>query len=340
MTTQPTEAVGGSNEPVAAPTLDELLALGAGDEPEQEDEQPLEGGEEAPEAEEAEPEIEAEAEPEEPVAPPLEAPNSWKAEEKEAFAKLPREVQEVVTRREAERERFVQHKAQEAAQVRQQVTHEAMQAVQQLRQQQADELESFAAQIVPQRPPARLMAEDPVEYARQMEAYEYWSAQRQHAQQAAHQRRQEAQFIQQQQEQQAAALEAQQTEAILRDQFPEYLDPNEGPKLREALGSVAIDLGYSPELLARVNAQDILAMKKAADWKAKAEKWDRAMAKQMERVRDGKKQLPPIAKPGVPQGAQQINAARAEKAWEATKRSKGAARNDAFAAYLNATGQL
>lgn len=257
--------------------------------------EPVEEPEEAPENDE-EGEDKPE-EPEQPEAPPIDAPLSWKAEEKEHFAKLPREAQEVIARREQERDRFVQTKAQEAAQARQQATAEAMQAVQQLRQQQAEELENVAAQIVPQRPPHRLMAEDPDAYADQMEAFEYWTAQRQHAQQLAHQRRQEAEYIQQQQDQQRAALEAQQTQAILSEHFPEYLDPNEGPKLREELGTVAIELGYSPEQLAAVDARDIIAMRKVRDLKVKADKYDALQANKMAAVREAK-QLKPLAKPG------------------------------------------
>lgn len=300
-TTQPNEAVVDApvtETPATEDTAPEQTLEGAlyGDD------QPDESAEE-PEATDEEPESEEEAEAEESEADPIPAPLSWKKEEQEQiFAKLPREAQEVIARREAEGNRFIQAKAQEAAQARQQLTTEALQVVETLKQQQAEELENFAAQIVPQRPPHRLMAENPAEYAAQMEAFEYWTAQRQHAQQAAHQRRQEAQFIQQQQAQEAAALEAQQTEAILREQFPEYLDPNEGPKLRDELGALAIELGYPPERLQQVDAFDILAMKNLRNLKADADKWRTFQKQKMAGVRAAK-DLPKLAKPGTPASA-------------------------------------
>ena len=52
----------------------------------------------------------------------------------------------------------------------------------------------------------------------------------------------------------------QETAAILQEKFPEYLDPTEGPKLRQELGSIALELGYSADQLANVDAADILAM--------------------------------------------------------------------------------
>lgn len=54
----------------------------------------------------------------EPDKEPVPFPTSWGAEAKEAFSKLPRDVQEVVSRRESEREKFVSTKAEETAQER------------------------------------------------------------------------------------------------------------------------------------------------------------------------------------------------------------------------------
>lgn len=243
--------------------------------------------------------------------PAIAPPSSWKADEKAAFAKLPREVQETVTRREAERERFVQSKAQEAAQARQAVTQEAFEALAQIRAQQAQELDQIAAQITPQRPSPRLMAEDPDLYADQMEAYEYWSAQRQQVQQTAQQRQLEAESIKQQIAQQQAAHEAQQARAILSEKFPEYLDEERGPKLREELGSIAMELGYPAELLTNVDATDILAMRTALQWKTDAAKWRALQSRKMADVRAGKSKQPPprTARPG----AAGSNRARAPK---------------------------
>jgi hypothetical protein len=100
------------------------------------------------------------------------------------------------------------------------------------------------------------------------------------------------------------AREAQAFRQTLADQLPDYLDPSNGPKLQQELGSIALELGYSAEQIAEARAPDILAMHKASQWKAKAAKYDTLMAKKMETVRAAK-DLPKVAKPGVaqPKGA-------------------------------------
>lgn len=52
------------------------------------------------------------------TAKPLDAPASWSAADKEKFAALPREAQEIVARRESEREQFLTQKSQEIAEVK------------------------------------------------------------------------------------------------------------------------------------------------------------------------------------------------------------------------------
>jgi hypothetical protein len=58
------------------------------------------------------------SEEEQPAAPTIKPPASWAKDAQEAFAKLPPELQEVVSAREKEREAFANTKAQEAAQAR------------------------------------------------------------------------------------------------------------------------------------------------------------------------------------------------------------------------------
>lgn len=88
------------------------------------------------EAEEAAPEPEEEGEPEaepeeeeaqpEPIAPP----QSWSAEDREKFAALPREAQEIIAKREAERDRGVAQQQQQAAEARKRAEAEANQLAQ------------------------------------------------------------------------------------------------------------------------------------------------------------------------------------------------------------------
>jgi hypothetical protein len=75
---------------------------------------------------------------------PIAAPVSWTAEEKARFGELPREVQETITRREGEREKFVQSKASEAAQARQTAERDAI-AVKQIAQQHAEGVPAYLA---------------------------------------------------------------------------------------------------------------------------------------------------------------------------------------------------
>jgi hypothetical protein len=123
----------------------------------------------------------------------------------------------------------------------------------------------------------------------------------------------EAALAQQRELQQQAQLFAQQAQAraqqieqqhnaeqhrIIVENFPEYADPTTGPELRSKLSAVAKALGYSDELINQARANDILALRTASDWKAKADKYDALQAKKMEKVRAAKG-LPKVATPGV-----------------------------------------
>lgn len=64
----------------------------------------------------------ADAKAAQPIDPnaPVPVPLSWKAEERQQFLSLPKEIQAAISRRETEREKFLNSKAQEAAEVRRQ----------------------------------------------------------------------------------------------------------------------------------------------------------------------------------------------------------------------------
>lgn len=240
--------------------------------------------------------------------PEIKAPNSLNAAEKEAFSKLPREAQEMVARRVTQADTFAQQKAAEAQNARASVEREALGTIQQLQATYAQVVNQYAAQFDVPPPHPRLIAEDPDTYAYQLEAHQQSLAQRQQAQQQAGLLQRQAEETQRQ----IAAIEAQQTEAVLKDKFPEYLDPNEGPKLRQELGSIAIELGYPEEALNQVDATDILAMKAAHEWKAKAAKWDALQKDKMAGVRAAKS-LPRMAKPGAATGARDASSVPIER---------------------------
>ena len=82
----------------------------------------------------------------------------------------------------------------------------------------------------------------------------------------------------------------------------------------QELASIARELGYSDDLIASAGAHDILAMKKVAELKAKADRWDALQRKKMETVRAAKA-LPKVAKPGTaqPKGAAQNERYQADR---------------------------
>lgn len=262
---------------------------------------------EAPQGAEAQPEltaddveaIEADGEAQaETDAPPIKPPVSWTAEDQEKFNQLPRELQETLARREAEREKFVNSKAQEAAQVRNTVVEQANQHIQQMQATHAEQLQALLPQI-PERPSHMLQVEDPYLYAEMMQAHEGAIAQHQWVQQQLH-------AISAQQAQHArdeAAKAAETMRVTLTEKWPEYLSPDTGPKLQQHLGSIMSELGLGD--LKHADAGDILALKQVSDWRGKAQKYDTLMAQKMERVRQAK-DLPKVSRPGAaqPKGAQ------------------------------------
>lgn len=297
--TQLEGAVGGASDTVVAaePTLEDRLSAAM-----------------VPEGEEKKPEEEAEGEAGQPAEltvedlgddaegeagddlPPIAAPISWKAEEQEEFKQLPRALQETLSRREAEREKFVQSKANEAAQARQHAERDAITQVKSIAEMHEQRLHALLPQVYAE-PDPMLQAEDPYAYAEQLKAHKWSLAQY-------HQVQQDIRSVQAQAKQADDILQQQEQQEIhtrLSKELPEFFDPTDGPKLREKLGSTALALGFPAELLKNVNATEILAMKTATDWKVKADKYDALMAKKMESVREAKN-LPRVSRPGVPQG--------------------------------------
>lgn len=228
--------------------------------------------------------------------PPIDPPVSWDAEAKETFKNLPREAQEIVAKRESERERFVQTKSQEATRARTEAEQVAIQQLAQIEQGYAQHFQQIAEQLQPQRPNPMLIQHDPQAFYAQQAQYEAAVAQQQELQQRAYQHAQQAQ----EREQQAQQAHNAEQHRIIVENFPEYTDPTTGPKLQQELSAVARELGYPPELIAQARAPDILAMRTAAEWKAKADQLDRLNAKKMEKVRAAK-ELPRVSKPGTAQ---------------------------------------
>lgn len=298
--THPQGEVGGSNDTVVAaePTIEDRFAAAYDEQPPEEEEAPQ--GDLNPEdaaaleAEVAEEEL-AEADLEESDLPPIEAPVSLNAEEKEAFKTWPREAQEAISRRVGELEKGLHTKAQEVKTATAKVEQEARERIERVQNVHVQALQAMLPEI-PARPDPRLQPRDPNGYANQLAQHEWAVTQHQQAQQLI----QHVAAEQEAAERAAAQQEASENEALLKEKFPEYFGDN-AAELERSLRSTAISLGYSEDQLAHVNAQDVLAMKQASEWKAKADRFDTLMAKQMERVREAKK-LPKVSRPGVAQG--------------------------------------
>lgn len=312
MTHPATPEVGGEPDaPAETNPFEDMAAdlIGEDEQEEEETDQP-EGDE--PEAEvEDEPEIEADD------LPPIDAPSSWTAEEKAKFAELPRDVQETVTRREAEREKFVQSKAQEAAQSRQAAAREAAQLLAQAERDKSEQLARYAQQLAVSPPDARLFAADPQAYAQQLEAFQHYSAQQQQAQREAQEAAQQAE----QYEQLVKEQEAQAFRQHLEAELPEFFDETKGPQIKNELTATAKFLGFSDDEIFGATSGQIVALKRISDLKAKADKYDAVMKRQMERVRQGKNP-PPISKPGTARNPDQNRKVRAEQAWNAATTAK------------------
>lgn len=298
---------GDANDAVAVPASevpveDRLLSALGMDEAEEEITEPVEGedvpdeGEEG-EAEEAEPDEDEESEAE---LPPIAAPNSFTEEEKAEFAGLPRPMQEALARRESDRDRAFHLKTQEAARAKADAERAVIAKAAELERHSLEQISQLATLFMPPEPDERLLYGDDrqvAEYNRQKAIHDRAQAQLKRAAQDRHDRlNAHAQELHQR--------EAEAFRQTLAESFPEYLDPVQSPKHQQELASIARDLGYSDDLIASAGAADILAMKKASEWKAKADRYDALQSKKMEKVRAAK-QLPKVAKPGTaqPKGA-------------------------------------
>jgi len=201
-------------------------------------------------------------EPEEEPAPAIDPPQSWKADEKTAWAKLPPEVQAIVARREGERDRYISTRSQEMAEERRASAEarltergEYKQNLEKLLFVAAPEAEKFT-QIDWQ----RLAAENPADYVRltaERDALRGRIAsiqgeiQRIDYQSNAEREQQFGQFRQEQAQ-------------LLAAKLPVYADAERGPKFVRELTDYLQTQGFTPqELAAVVDHRAILLAEKA-----------------------------------------------------------------------------
>lgn len=239
---------------------------------------------------------------------PIDAPLSWAKDAKEVFAKIPREAQEIIIARERDRETAVQAKFREAAGTRQAVETEARQALATIMQNHQQALQQYEQMFQVPEPDLNLLnSDDPAQrtlYFQQEAQYRAAHAQRQQLTQQMQEAEQHAQAIQLHQQQAELQAEHQMLEEKLGT---EWSDPSARAKLLGDLTPIAAELGYPQELIAQARACDILAMKNAFEWKAKAAKWDEYNKAKMIPVRQAKggQSIPPTARTIAPQGNRQ-----------------------------------
>jgi len=287
----------------------------------------LPAAEDAPDPSDAD----APSEADEPGEPAIVPPVSWGEDAAELFEQLPPELQEKVAAREAQRERAVQTATTAAAEARRNAAAEANALFADQQRLYAQHLESLALQMAPERPDPGLLAVDPQGFYRQQAAYESQLAQRQAMAEAAAQAQAEA-------EQRDAVTQhydiAQDHAALAQALGEQWTDAAQRQAMLTDLESVGAELGYSMALMGQANATDILALKAAAEWKAKADKYDALQAGRAQAVKAARA-APRVAKPGASPSRTERSARSRDAAWA---RAKAERTGDAYAAMLDQMG--
>jgi hypothetical protein len=114
----------------------------------------------------------------------------------------------------------------------------------------------------------------------------------------------------------------------------QWTDASQRHAMLTDLEKVGAELGYSTAQMGQASATDILALKAAAEWKAKAEKYDALQAGRSHAVRAARA-APRVSKPGASPGRAERNAHSRDAAWA---RAKAERTGDAYAAALDQMG--
>lgn len=221
--------------------------------------------------------------------PPIEAPSSWKAEEKEVFKSLPRAAQEAIARREQDRTTELRNLQNTQAEQRKQVEGEVAK-LKGLADQVASVANERIADLAREFPEIKTQADVEALAATDPARFNLFQAKlmRFNAAQQAHQQAQQA--LQEKGEQAGKEMLAKAQEALVTA-FPAWKDPAVGRKEMTELQDYAISLGV-PEQAAR-GTLDPHIYKLAQ----KAMLYDRAQAAKTQAV---KRDPPKVIKPGAP----------------------------------------
>lgn len=225
----------------------------------------------------------------------IEPPSSWDAEAKEKFKSLPKDVQEFISTREADRDKGISTKLQEIAESRKRVDAAAEQVVQyrnayeQRLIAQAKQLEdSIPEEFRAIKSPADLYAvsqKDPALAAR-FTAFQ---------QQAAGVMNELAQIHQQRSQEQTARYQEflSQEHAAISKAWPDFVDEKKGPQIRSELSSYAKEAGFTDaEVSQLADHRLVLLLRDAVEGRKARAALEKARAKA------DKPNLPKVAKPG------------------------------------------
>jgi len=258
----------------------------------------------------------------EPETPAIEPPASLTADEKAAFAAASPETQRAWAATENRRNTQVQQATTKAAEAQREAQSAAANAQMEAARTYAEQYRQFITAYAPQEPDPNLAYTNPQHYIALKAQYD--------AEMAQH-----SKVVQQIDAMKAAAdqhFQAQEQEWTRQQvaelmKVPEFADPAKRGAFMESLTAVGADLGYTPELMAEASANDILALKRASEWKAKADRLDALEGRKMQRVRE--------AKSTKPNSAQPIGAGKVRQRNETLQRLRGSGDvNDAAAAIL------
>lgn len=216
----------------------------------------------------------------EPGETAIDAPASLTAEEKAKFAALPKEAQEYVASLEARRATQVQTATTKAAEAQRTAEAAAARADAQAKAVYSQQLKAFSAALAPQAPDPMLAQTNPAAYIAEKAQYDALKAQYDDLVQHAEAIGQEAE---------TALTETEQAE---RDRALMAIPEVANEATREQFFSKAIEegkrLGLDMSKVGSATAEEFKALREIASLREKADKYDAAMARQMQRVRGGK----------------------------------------------------
>ena len=218
---------------------------------------------------------------EHPAKDAIDAPASLNAEEKAKFAALTPEAQRYVADLESRRAVQVQTATTKAADAQRAADQRAAQADAQAQARYAQQLKAIGESLAPQMPDPALASYDPATYIAQKAQYDAAKAQHDEFMQQAESLGTDA-------GQAMSQAEIQQRDSELMA-IPEVA--NEATReewFKKALGAADV-LGLDRSQMDHATAAELKALRQVADWREKSEKYDAATARQMQRVRDGKK---------------------------------------------------